>query len=208
MTRAWGENLSGRIFSRLMVISEAERKNGLRVWHCRCDCGNLVDVGHKALKSGGTKSCGCFRKEVATINMTSHGHAKRGCKSRIYKVWAGMISRCQIISATGYENYGGRGISVCSRWHEFENFIADMGEPENKLMTIERIDNNGNYEPSNCRWATRQEQSRNKRNNHVIDHDGKSMNVSDWARHLGINRSTLIEALAKHPVDFALRERK
>lgn len=207
MTRVWGEDLSGRVFSRLKVVREVEPKKGRRMWECLCDCGMVATVGHRALKSGNTSSCGCIRKEIAAKKKTIHGHAKRGRKSRIYKVWSGIIARCQNTSASGYENYGGRGINVCGRWRVFENFLADMGDPEDCSLTIERIDNDGDYEPGNCRWATRAEQGVNKRNNRFIEHDGKSMTIACWSRHLGVSHSTLIEALSKHPVGFALRSR-
>lgn len=207
MTRVWGEDLSGRVFSRLRVVREVERMKGRRMWECLCDCGIVAIVGHRALKSGSTSSCGCLRKETAAKQNTVHGYAKRGSKSRIYKVWSGIIARCQNTSASGYKNYGGRGIKVCARWKVFENFLADIGDPDDCTLTIERKDNNGDYEPGNCRWATRSEQGVNKRNNRFIDHEGKSMTVTDWSRYLGISRSTLIEALSKHPIDFALRSR-
>lgn len=207
MTRAWGEDLSGRVFSRLKVVREVDRMNCRRMWECFCQCGSISIVGHRALKSGNTSSCGCFRKEFTAKKMTTHGCAKRGNKSRIYKVWSGILARCQIASATGYENYGGRGIKVCNRWQGFENFLADMGAPEDCTLTIERKDNDGDYEPGNCRWATRAEQGANKRNNRVIEHDGQSMTLTGWARHLGVSHSTLTEALSKRPVDVALRSR-
>lgn len=207
MTRAWGEDLSGRSFSRLTVIREVKRVKGRRQWACRCECGRLVTVDHRALKSGNTSSCGCFRREATARQMTSHGCAGRGKKSRLYRIWSGMLARCQIKTATGYENYGGRWVSVCERWRSFENFAADMGDPPGATLTIERIDNNGDYEPGNCRWATRLEQCANKRNNRVIEHLGVSMTVTEWARRLGISHSTLIEALEKHPVEHALRAR-
>lgn len=207
MTRVWGEDLSGRSFSRLTVIREFDRAKGRRQWECRCECGNFVIVGHRALKSGSTCSCGCLRREVSAKRMTSHGCAIRGRKSRLYKTWGGMIARCQIETATGYQNYGGRGISVCERWRVFENFASDMGDPPDATFTIERIDNNGNYEPGNCRWATRLEQGENKRNNRIIEHNGKKMTVTNWARCLGISLATLLEALSKHPLDVALRDR-
>ena len=207
MTRAWGEDLSGRVFSRLKVVREVGRTKGRRMWECVCDCGSIATVDHRALKSGNTSSCGCFRKESAAKQKTIHGYAKRGSKSRIYKVWGWILARCQTPSASGYENYGGRGIKVCNRWKEFENFLADMGDPEDCTLTIERKDNDGDYEPGNCRWATRAEQGVNKRNNRFIEHDGQSMTITSWARHLGVSHSTLIEALSKHPVDVALRSR-
>lgn len=207
MTRAWGEDLSGRVFSRLKVIREAERVKGKRRWVCVCECGLPAIVEHGALKSGNTTSCGCFRKESAAKKMTVHRCAGRGRKSRLYKVWSGVLARCQINTATGYQNYGGRGISVCKRWKSFECFAEDMGDPPSSTHTIERVDNNGNYEPGNCRWATRLEQGANKRNNRIVEHGGMSMTVAEWSRRLGVSRPTLIEALEKHPVEYALRAR-
>lgn len=206
MTRAWGEDLTGMIFSRLRVIRETEKMNGRRMWECVCECGNFASVDHRALKSGNTTSCGCFRRESSTKQKTVHGCAGRGTKSRLYKVWSGIVARCKIPSATGYKNYGGRGIGVCKRWLEFENFLADMGDPQ-AGMTIERIDNNGDYELGNCRWATRLEQGSNKRNNRMIDHEGISMTIANWSRRLGISHSTLIESLSKHPLEIALQSR-
>ncbi len=207
MKRAWGESLCGMVFGRLSVVSEADRVKDRRQWLCKCSCGTLKVVGHRALKSGQTKSCGCLRSEVVEKAMITHGHSSRRGKSRLYKVWSGMIARCHIKSATGYKNYGVRGISVCQRWREFESFLADMGDSPSRFHTIERIDNNGNYEPGNCRWATRKEQCVNKRNNRFIEFQGESMTVTDWSRRLGISLSTLIEALDKHPLDVALRSR-
>ena len=117
-----------------------------------------------------------------------------------------MIARCRVKSATGYAQYGGAGIDVCERWNSFDNFLADMGDPP-EGMSIDRIDGARWYEPGNCRWATRQEQNENRKSVRWIEFDGKMMNVAQWARHLGINKSTLLEALEKHPLEVALRER-
>lgn len=117
-----------------------------------------------------------------------------------------MVARCEIESATGYDRYGAKGVKVCERWKNFENFHADMGEPP-AGMSIDRIDGLRGYEPGNCRWATRQQQNENRKSVRWIEFDGKRMNVAQWARHLGINSSTLLEALAKHPLEEALRDR-
>lgn len=206
MTRIWGEDLVGQRFGRLTVIAAAERINAHRRWECKCDCGATVVVRHGALKRGAVKSCGCLRREVTTIRMTSHGQARKGRPSRTYRVWAGMLARCFIPSATGFDRYGAVGVSVCDRWRSFENFLSDMGEaPPGR--SIDRIKNELGYEPGNCRWATRQEQNENRRSVRWIEHDGKRMNVVQWAHHLGITKSTLLEALDKYPVAYALRAR-
>ena len=117
-----------------------------------------------------------------------------------------MISRCTIPSATGYARYGGAGITVCDQWRSYDKFVADMGEPP-VGASIDRIDGAKGYEPGNCRWATRQEQNENRKSVRWIEHGGKRMNVTQWAKHLGISKATLYEALEKHPIEHALRAR-
>lgn len=206
MTRAWRENLSGQQFGRLTVLREVPTDKSHRSWLCECSCGTEKVVGHTALKSGATQSCGCLRRESTTKQMTKHGASARGNWTRAYRIWAGMVARCEIKSATGYDRYGAKGVKVCDRWKNFENFLADMGEPP-AGMSIDRIDGALGYEPENCRWATRQQQNENRKSVRWIEFDGKRMNVAQWARHLGINKSTLLEALAKHPLEVALRDR-
>ena len=120
-----------------------------------------------------------------------HGHSERGKVSRVYIIWANMIKRCNYINYQHYDDYGGRGITVCERWRKFENFLEDMGEPSTDQHQIDRINNNGNYCKSNCKWVTRQEQGKNKRNNHLIAFCGKIQCLSAWAEELGINHRTL-----------------
>jgi hypothetical protein len=194
MTPANKKPMIGLLFGKLLVLSEGRITPPYkRMWHCRCFCGNLVEVRGEALRSGNTTSCGCTRRDKTIARSTKHGHAKRGAKCRTYKSWQKMIGRCLRKTDPSFADYGGRGIKVCKRWrHSFENFLKDMGEsPSNG--TIERNDNNGHYEPKNCRWATIQEQNKNRRSTRFIEHNGEKLCIKDWARKLGINYGTLLQ---------------
>ncbi len=132
-----------------------------------------------------------------------HGHGRRSSQTRIWRAWKSMLQRCEAPNNRGYSRYGGRGISVCERWHDFSNFLADMGErPEG--LTLDRINNDGNYEPGNCRWATIKEQSRNKSTNRFIEFNGERRCLTEWAEVLGIKTGTLQARLKKWPIEQAL----
>jgi hypothetical protein len=183
--------LIGKRFGYLEVIGYAcllaESKQ--KLYLCRCDCGNEKLIVASSLKAGRTKSCGCYAKKFLfnTERVTKHGQSR----SPTYKIWAGMKRRCSN-NASGKSKrlYFDKGIRVCDSWQRFENFLLDMGErPEG--MTIERIDSNKDYEPSNCKWATPKEQGNNTCANHFVEYNNKRQTIAQWADELGIKANTL-----------------
>lgn len=157
------KDLTGKQFGRLLVERQNGRsKSGSVMWECLCDCGKRKTVRGSHLTSGSTLSCGCEHREIASATALRHGHSTSGRTSSTYNSWARMIDRCTNEKNNRFARYGGRGITVCTRWRKFENFLADMGEKPDKDLSIDRINNDGNYEPGNCRWATPAEQARNR----------------------------------------------
>ena len=173
----------GQRFGRWVVLAPVEDKWRMARFLCRCDCGTeSVVIGH-GLRAGKSKSCGCYRRAVVGQRVWKHGKSL----TPAYRSWSGMKRRCQLKTM---RFYGQRGITMCERWESFENFLADMGErPEG--MTLDRIDPNGNYEPGNCRWATRSEQAINRRSTRLIELDGTKKCLTQWARDLGLSPSTI-----------------
>jgi hypothetical protein len=170
----------GQRYGRLLVIERAPNKSAKDTnarWKCVCDCGREVIQYGQDLKKGKVVSCGCWNDE----KRFKHGLAD----TLVHRVWIGMRSRCNNPNSREYANYGGRGIKVCERWDLFENFVADMGiRPDG--YSIDRIDNNGNYEPSNCRWATTKQQLNNRRVNRVLELNGERKTMAEWADKLGV----------------------
>ncbi len=169
-----GSNIAGKRFTRLTAVKPCGKNKSGILWECVCDCGKIVAVLVVNLNRGHSKSCGCLRASIGRLSNTP-----------TYNVWTGMINRCTNPNNKCFSYYGGRGIKVCERWKEYVNFLNDMGEKE-AGMSIERIDNNGNYEPSNCRWIPMSQQGKNRRNNRLITHLGETLIASDWDRRLGI----------------------
>jgi hypothetical protein len=157
-------DLTGHRFGRLIALRRTY-ENKRSMWLCRCDCGESKLVPYASLAYGLTRSCGCLQRELISKRTFRHGEARSPGREETveYKTWAAMLGRCRNPKHQAYKNYGGRGITVCDRWLTFENFLADMGRRPSKELSIDRINNDGNYEPGNCRWATRKEQIANQR---------------------------------------------
>src|SRR3990167_5409886 len=185
---------TGQRFTRLTVLRRAPRHvrhGGKAAWVCRCDCGVTSVVTSGNLRQGLVKSCGCLRSEKARDRLLTHGEGRTSHQSREYRAWCNMKTRCDNPRASQYADYGGRGIRVCDRWREsYEAFLADMGRCPPR-HSLDRKDNNGQYEPENCRWAKRLVQANNKRNNRVLAFNGESLTLPEWARQLGVPRDTL-----------------
>lgn len=165
----------------------------IKRWDCKCDCGALVTIRMSALKSGNTKSCGCqSSRATMALRSTIHGHAANGKITPEFRAWCKMIARCYDENDGSYDDYGGRGIGVCKRWQEsFLLFFKDMGLRPSSVHSIDRKNNNGNYELSNCRWATPKQQSRNRRNNRLLEYKGVVRCVGEWEEVLGLNSGVL-----------------
>jgi hypothetical protein len=185
------KDVTNQRFGRLIAVGPAARdKWGQVHWLCKCDCGQEKVIRGKHLWSMKIRSCGCLNMDERKKRLTKHGHASNGVISPINKIWQGMKKRCFNSRDVSYPRYGARGIKVCDRWLDFRNFLADMGDRP-PGMTIERIDNAGNYEPGNCKWATAMEQSANTRKNRMITANGKTLHMSAWARELELNIGTI-----------------
>lgn len=186
---------TGNVYGKLTVIGYAGnslKSNKGAYWLCRCECGAEPVVAGVTLRLGRSRSCstGCGNR--------THGHTTKDAtrRSSEYTCWQEMRFRCHKHNHPAFANYGGRGITVCARWLEsFTNFFDDMGAKPTQEHSIGRIDNNGNYEPNNCRWETAEQQSNNKRTSRYLTHDGLTLTVANWARRLGIHRNLLFTRL-------------
>lgn len=190
-------DLTNQVFGRLTVLRKAHKNaQGVVFWFCRCQCGTHKIVAATALCRGMSKSCGCLKKELFSLRITTHGGCKKDNYHPLYKTWVHMISRCHKENDPSYKNYGGRGIKVCERWrgeNGFFNFINDIGQRPSLNHSIDRINNNGDYESSNCRWATKLEQNNNRRDNVILEFQGEKQTVTQWAIKLGLPRRILMQ---------------
>lgn len=188
-------DVTGQRFNKLTAIKQVGfTKHNYAIWECKCDCGNIknITIGH--LKSGHSKSCGCSKKGINTKHSL--------CELNEYRIWADIKKRCTNKKHISYKNYGGKGVLMCERWfNDPKAFITDMGLRPSKNHSIDRINNNGNYEPSNCRWATSKEQSRNySRNRLVLNLEtGIYYNtIIEASESIGMKRNTLVNMLKNY----------
>lgn len=190
-------NLVGMKYGRLSVMERVENdKNGRVRWKCECECGNQTIVRANALRQGHIVSCGCYCRE----KHTTHG----GFSTRLYPIWRSMLDRCYCENHRAYKAYGDRGIKVCDEWKDFEKFREwavsngyDETAPKWKC-TLDRIDVNSDYEPSNCRWVDMKVQGRNKRNNRLLEYNGERHTLSEWAEILDIGYQTLYARITRY----------
>lgn len=204
------EDLTGRRFGRLTVIEIAPRNpsSPSTRWYCQCDCGNKTIAYAPMLKNGTKLSCGCLKKERQLMTATKHG----GRRTRLYHIWSMMKQRTDNPKHTAYKNYGGKGVRVCTEWHDdfaaFRDWALSSGYKDS--LTIDRIDVNGNYEPGNCRWVSKAEQNRNQTRNVRLTYNGETLLMSDWAKRLGISAQALYRRInvLQWPLERALSEKK
>lgn len=202
-------DLTGQRFGRLTAIErDRTTKSRKPAWNCRCDCGNEITVYGVYLRNGSTKSCGCLSIDLLKERSKTHGMSK----SRLYGIWAGIKSRCKNPQRKKFPDYGGRGIKVCEEWdNSFEAFrdwaIANGYRDD---LTIDRKDNDGDYDPSNCRWITTKQQSNNRRSNINITHRGETHNLTEWSSITGIPMGTIRRRIERgwSPEEALKKERR
>lgn len=188
-------NIADQKFSRLHAIKLHSRdKHNRERWLFKCDCGQEKIIDKSSVKTGKTKSCGCLQLENNKIVGITHNRSK----TREFKIWLGIKKRCLDKNHSTHKEYGGRGIIICDKWKDsFENFLVDMGESPSNFHSIDRINNNGNYESSNCRWATRKEQQNNCRRNRIISYKGDNYTLSNLCDKLGLKYQLVYDRVTK-----------
>ncbi|MDP4459875.1 hypothetical protein QUD39_01190 [Staphylococcus hyicus] len=183
------KNMSGYVFNDCKVIERVESKNKRAVWLCECFCGNRFIESGTRIRNGSKKSCGCLRKKKTRERNTTHNKSQ----TRLYRIWCNMKARCNNSNNPAFDRYGGRGIKICDEWNKsFDEFYkwAKISGYTNEL-TIERVDNDGNYEPDNCKWANYSIQGRNKRNNALSEYKGKLRTRAEIAELTGLSYGTI-----------------
>lgn len=180
------QDLAGQRFGKLVVLNRAPNRGRRTIWNCQCDCGKRAQVGAEKMKAG-TVSCGCYITEV--IRRHGHTYSENKKPSRTYKAWVNMRSRVDGVTDYYVRHYTSRGIAVCAQWHNFDAFLVDMGECPPGL-SLDRKDNDGNYEPGNCRWATRKQQAANTRRTLLVVVDGETMCLAYACERIGVKYNT------------------
>lgn len=199
------KDLTGKRFGRLLVKEYAGAINKRTMFRAICDCGKEKLVRSEVLLRGETRSCGCLKKELNLKLFTRHGESKKP----IHNIWCTMHARCKNPNNGMYHRYGGRGIKVCERWHDFENFKADMGPRPSTKHSIDRIDNNGPYSPENCRWATQKEQGANTSKNRRLTLNGVTKTMGQWTEYLGLSEDTISRRMKKGwPIEDVLSPKR
>lgn len=199
MANSKSPDVVGKKFNRLTVLDYSKASKSERIpskVFCVCECGNRQWASYRDVKHGHTKSCGCYQREATSLARTTHGYRRRIKKPGMYGVWVTMRRRCNDSKDPKYLSYGARGIRVCKRWSKFENFLEDMGDRP-KGMTLERKDNDKGYCKKNCRWATTQEQSRNKQQTVWVEVNGKRMCLKEATDLLGLKYGTIQARIRK-----------
>ena len=188
-------DLTGKRFGKLTAIcfTGSSVKNHGRIWKFACDCGSFTEMAVGVFNSGAVLSCGCVRKENGkALGMTTFKHGEGpGNKTKEYRAWTSMKERCYCETKGNYASYGGRGVKVCERWlSDYSTFLSDMGRAE-ACQSLDRINVDGDYEPSNCRWADAKTQSRNRRNSRFIEVGGKQIQATELAEAIGVDRNSI-----------------
>lgn len=197
-------DLVGKRIGRLIVFNDGPKRHGRKTYDCVCDCGGTKTVTSSNLVQGKTTSCGCARKESSAA--IAIGRIEENAKRRdpLYHRWGCMIQRCHNPKNPSFKNYGARGIVVCDEWRaSFDAFLRDMGRPEDSKQTIERIDNEGNYSPDNCKWAYRSNQLRNQRRSIVITIAGETLHAKEWADRIGGHYQSITKAFRTGGIEAA-----
>lgn len=197
-------NLAGKKFNYLSIVSfhsiKSYKSGQKTLWNAKCVCGKeLIIHGSSVTKKIPQISCGCIAHKALSERSKTHGMTD----TRSYRIWQAMLNRCRNKNLYQFNNWGGRGIKVCERWLSFDNFFRDMGCPPNGY-SIDRINNDGNYEPDNCKWSSKKEQARNTSKNRIIEFNGEAKLLVDWADQLGIDQASLRERLDKWSLEKAL----
>lgn len=204
-------NISGMKFGRLTAIEcVGINKEKRAVWKCICDCGNVVNVAGKSLRTGNTKSCGCYSIEKSTERIVKLNTKHGGTHTKLYHIWSGMKDRCYYKKCINYNRYGGKGIKICEEWlNDFSKFrIWAENNGYNENLTIDRIDSNGDYCPENCRWATPRQQANNRSTNVILNCKGESHTAAEWERIVGLPKNMILSRIKSGIIQWKMQYSK